>query len=132
MTKIVKSSKTSFRELNAARSGNGEKLTRPSAAFGQLEVLNAVLEHIKRNRILSEAFQLLWTTAKFSTDYKVITWGIALGSLGENNEEQVRDLLIFVRHPEFTLYSTYAIRRMAAAKIMGEFRWRWPLPLPET
>jgi hypothetical protein len=78
--------------------------------------VDAVLEHLKRSRISSKAIQLLWTTAKFSSDYEVVKWGIALGSLGGNGEEKIRDLVKFARHPEFTLYSGYAIRRMAAAR----------------
>lgn len=78
--------------------------------------VDAVIQDLKRTRISSKAIQFLWTTAKFSSDYEVIKWGIALGSLGENDEEKVRDLVMFARHPEFTIYSGYAIRRMAAAK----------------
>jgi hypothetical protein len=78
--------------------------------------VDSVLEDIRRSGITFKAVRLFWTTAKCSSDYEAIKWGIAIGTLSANSEEKLHDLLIFARHPELTLYSVYAIRRLAAAR----------------
>jgi hypothetical protein len=77
--------------------------------------VDSVLEDITRSGIAFKAVRLFWAMAKRSSNYEVIKWGIAIGTLSGDGEEKLHDLLIFARHPEFTLYSGYAIRRLATA-----------------
>ncbi len=78
--------------------------------------IDGVLEDIAKLGISPRAVRLFWMMAKRSSDYEAIKWGIGLGSLSGNDEGKLRDLLIFARHPEFTIYCAFAIRRMAATR----------------
>ncbi|MBZ5643222.1 MAG: HEAT repeat domain-containing protein [Acidobacteriia bacterium] len=78
--------------------------------------VDSVLEDIRRSGISFKAVRLFWTMAKCSPDYEAVKWGLAIGTLSGIGEEKLHDLLIFARHPEFTLYSVYALRRFATAK----------------
>jgi HEAT repeat protein len=78
--------------------------------------VDPVLEDIKRSGITFKAVRLFWTTAKRSSNYEAIKWGLVIGSLSDDDAEKLHDLLIFARHPEFTLYCGHAVCRLAAAR----------------
>ena len=54
--------------------------------------------------------RIFWDLARNSHDYEGVKWGIAVGGIFLAREE-LRDLLLFARHGEFSLYTSHVLIR---------------------
>ena len=102
-------------EIDRGKVSEWQRLETRLGGIRAIDSVDAVLGDLERTGFSPRAARLFWTMAKHGSNYEAIKWGIALGSL-KDAEEKLSDLLLFARHPEFTLYSSVAILRMAALK----------------
>ncbi|MCW2960127.1 MAG: hypothetical protein JWM90_514 [Thermoleophilia bacterium] len=76
-----------------------------------------VLPLVIPDKHLADVRRELWELARTTRRYEVAKWGIALGSRSPvEADETVDDLLLFARHPEFTLFAANSLLHRARSR----------------
>jgi len=73
--------------------------------------LRSFLEGLTPEEVTPQVSELFWQVARNGTHEEAVKWGILVGTI-HPERAKVPDLLLFVRHPEFTRYAVPALRSL--------------------
>ena len=91
-------------EVNDGRITSVADLDRRLTGLRAGGVVDKVLDHLRSHVPSDSALGLFWGVALSSHDYNAVKWGISIGGI-RATRKTVKELLVFARHGEFTIYA---------------------------